>query len=103
MSLVGPRPEVPEYVARYTAEQAAVLAMRPGITGAASVIYSNEESELAKYGDSEDFYVRILMPRKLQLDLSYAERISLLTDLKLILSTGSKIVRITSGDRPHPN
>ena len=93
MSVVGPRPEVEEYVASYNSEQARVLQMKPGITGAASVVYSDEEAELARHQDSERYYRDVVMPSKLRLDLSYGQHISLLNDLELILRTAFKIIR----------
>lgn len=92
MSLVGPRPEVAEHVSLYTAEQIKVLSLRPGITGAASVIYNNEEAELQKQSSPHEYYVRVLMPRKLELDLSYACRMTLRTDLSLIFATIRKML-----------
>ncbi|MBV8552852.1 MAG: sugar transferase [Acidobacteriaceae bacterium] len=92
MSLVGPRPEVPEYVALYNPEQAAVLQMRPGITGAASVVFDNEELELSRHPLPHEYYVRTLMPRKLALDLSYASAMCFKTDVKLLASTARKIL-----------
>jgi lipopolysaccharide/colanic/teichoic acid biosynthesis glycosyltransferase len=94
MSLVGPRPEVEEYVAVYDAEQARVLELKPGITGAASVVYSDEETELARQADSEQYYREVVLPRKLHLELSYARQMSLVKDLGLIIRTALKIVRL---------
>ncbi|MBV9265411.1 MAG: sugar transferase [Acidobacteriaceae bacterium] len=93
MTLVGPRPEVAEYVALYTQEQSAVLQLKPGITGAASLSFSNEEAELAAQNSPEEYYVRVLMPRKLMLDLEYSAKVSLKEDIRLIALTVTKIVR----------
>ena len=87
MSLVGPRPEVPRYVALYDSAQRAVLAVRPGITGAAALAYRNEEALLAQASDPEGFYVETLMPRKLQLELDYLHSRSPLGDLTLVAKT----------------
>jgi lipopolysaccharide/colanic/teichoic acid biosynthesis glycosyltransferase len=92
MSLVGPRPEVPEYVALYDDRQREVLAFRPGVTGPASLAYVNEESMLASQEAREDFYVKTLMVRKLELDLAYCQGISLLGDLRLIILTLGRIL-----------
>jgi lipopolysaccharide/colanic/teichoic acid biosynthesis glycosyltransferase len=70
MSLVGPRPEDPRYVALYTAEQRKVLSIRPGITSPASVEYRNEES-LLHGEDWETRYIGEIMPAKLAIDLDY--------------------------------
>lgn len=86
MSLVGPRPEDPRYVALYTPEQRRVLAVRPGITSAASLVYRHEEQLLAGE-DWEIAYRTQVMPHKLAIDLAYLERRTLASDLKLILQT----------------
>ncbi|MFV9504446.1 MAG: sugar transferase [Oscillochloridaceae bacterium umkhey_bin13] len=86
MSLVGPRPEDPRYVALYTAEQRRVLTVRPGITSAASLHYRHEERLLAG-NDWEQYYRETVMPAKLALDLAYLERRTLFSDLRLILRT----------------
>jgi lipopolysaccharide/colanic/teichoic acid biosynthesis glycosyltransferase len=86
MSLVGPRPEDPSYVKFYTPEQRMVLSVRPGITGAASVIYRHEEALLVGE-DREHQYVQEIMPSKLAIDLDYLRNISLARDLKIIANT----------------
>lgn len=92
MSLVGPRPEVPEYVALYDSYQRRVLAFRPGVTGPASLAFVDEERLLAGQTGKEDFYVKTLMPRKLDLDLAYCQRVSLLEDLRLIILTLQRLL-----------
>ena len=87
MSLVGPRPEHPKYVKNYTDEQRRVLAVRPGITDIASIVYRNEEAMLAQGSDPEWFYHEVILPHKLSLNLEYVADISLLRDLRLILET----------------
>lgn len=87
MSLVGPRPEVPRYVALYSPEQRAVLRLVPGITDPASVQFSREEEILRKAEDPERHYVEVIMPRKIELNLEYAKRANVWTDLRLILRT----------------
>ena len=94
MSLVGPRPEVPYYTARYTERQRAVLEMRPGITGPAATEYLAEERLLARAPDKEAFYVSVLLPEKLERDLGYARTLSFRGDLRLILNT---LVRLAAG------
>lgn len=86
MSLVGPRPEDPRYVALYTPEQRRILDYRPGITSAASLTYRNEEQMLAG-DDWERVYVEQVMPAKLAIDLEYAQRANLARDIALILRT----------------
>jgi lipopolysaccharide/colanic/teichoic acid biosynthesis glycosyltransferase len=62
MSLVGPRPEVPRFVALYTEAQRAVLDLVPGITDPASIRYRDEASELARAADPERCYIEEIMP-----------------------------------------
>jgi lipopolysaccharide/colanic/teichoic acid biosynthesis glycosyltransferase/nucleoside-diphosphate-sugar epimerase len=85
MSLVGPRPEVPCYVARYNSEQGQVLRLKPGITDLATMLYRNEEELLSGASDLERVYVEEIMPRKLDLSLAYARQASLWEDTKIIL------------------
>ncbi len=87
MSLVGPRPEVPEMVAHYTGAQRAVLSVRPGITDYASVTYRDENEVLAQSSDPIRTYIDHVMPRKLELNLLYLARRSLAEDVRVILVT----------------
>ena len=87
MSFVGPRGEVPEYVAAYDTEQSRVLEVKPGITGPASLTYIDEAEILARQADKESFYLNTLMPQKIALDLTYCQKITFLNDLMLILAT----------------
>ena len=88
MSLVGPRPEVPRYVALYPAElRALVLSVRPGITDPASLSFRNESELLAKAADPEREYVEVVMPMKLRLAADYVRNASLGGDIRLILAT----------------
>lgn len=86
MSLVGPRPEDPRYVALYTPEQRAVLRVRPGITSLASVTYRDEES-LLHGEDWERLYVEKIMPEKIAIDLDYVQRATPWHDIQIILRT----------------
>ena len=87
MSLVGPRPEVPEYVALYDAEQRAVLALMPGITDPASIHYRNESELLGGSDDPQRLYVEQIMPDKIRMNLAYARKATLLSDVGVILAT----------------
>jgi lipopolysaccharide/colanic/teichoic acid biosynthesis glycosyltransferase len=87
MSLVGPRPELPLYVAHYTARQRRILAVRPGMTDPASIKYAKEEHELGQHAAPERFYVDVILPDKLDLNLQYIERITLFRDLSLLSKT----------------
>ncbi|MBK1712256.1 sugar transferase [Rubrivivax gelatinosus] len=86
MSLVGPRPEVPRYVAFYPPGlRERVLSVRPGITDPVSLAYADESELLARAADPEREYVEVLLPRKLQAAAAYAERATLWTDLGVLL------------------
>lgn len=87
MSLVGPRPEVPKYVALYTPEQREVLSVRPGITDTASLEMRNEAELMAQQADPEGYYVNVQIPLKIKLAKEYIAQQSLLSDLKLIVRT----------------
>ena len=93
MSLVGPRPEVPKYVALYTEEQREILKVRAGITDYASIEFSNENDILANEADPEKAYIEKIMPRKIELNKKYLSEISIMTDIKIILLTIKKILK----------
>jgi lipopolysaccharide/colanic/teichoic acid biosynthesis glycosyltransferase len=92
MSLVGPRPEDPRFVARYTPEQREVLSVRPGITGPAQLAYRDEE-RLLPTEEPEGTYLRDIMPAKLAIDLAYVRRRSVLGDLLILGRTIGAAVR----------
>jgi lipopolysaccharide/colanic/teichoic acid biosynthesis glycosyltransferase len=88
MSLVGPRPEVPRYVALYPAAlRDKVLSVRPGITDPASIEYRDESALLARAADPERVYIEQIMPAKLRCAASYVDRMSLANDVRLIGAT----------------
>ena len=88
MSIVGPRPEVPRYVALYPADvRDEVLSVRPGMTDWASVQYRSESALLAQSTDPERTYVETVLPAKLALCQQYVRERSLLLDLKIIAMT----------------
>jgi lipopolysaccharide/colanic/teichoic acid biosynthesis glycosyltransferase len=89
MSLVGPRPELPVYVATYSPEQRRVLSARPGITDPASLAYRHEEEILAEHADPEQFYRTHVLPDKLARNLAYLQRITFWSDLRIIFNTVS--------------
>ena len=93
MSLVGPRPESPGYVALYTPRQKRVLEVRPGITGLTQIRFRNEEALLQRYADVETAYIETIMPYKLSLDMEYIAQRSFLLDVKLIAETVSCLFR----------
>lgn len=87
MTLVGPRPEVPRYVALYDDKQRPVLDLVPGLTDPASIAYRNEESILKSFEDPERGYIDIVMPEKIRLNLEYASRRTLLADIGVVIRT----------------
>lgn len=87
MSLVGPRPEVRKYVDLYTSEQLHVLDVRPGMTDAASIKYRNESELLGQAADPEDYYIHVILPDKLAINLDYVRNHSLWGDIRLIFRT----------------
>ena len=87
MSLVGPRPEVPRYVAIYSAADRRVLEYRPGITDPATLEFRNEEDLLAGATDVEAFYIAHCVPRKIELNLRYVAEATLWGDTVIILRT----------------
>jgi len=91
MSIVGPRPEVPRYVALYTEEQRHVLSVRPGLTSLASIAYIDENEVLGRARDPERAYVDEVMPAKLALDLRYVHEQSMRLDLRIIARTALRL------------
>ncbi|MDX8398099.1 MAG: sugar transferase [Mariprofundaceae bacterium] len=94
MSLVGPRPEVPEFVAHYPEEiKSIVLSVLPGITDDAAIKFSDENSLLAHADDPAETYILEILPKKLEMYKAYVESQSFWRDIYLILLTIKKIVR----------
>ncbi len=93
MSLVGPRPEVPRYVALYPpALRERALAVRPGITDPASLAYIDEAALLAAAADPEREYVERILPAKLQAAAAYAERATLASDIAVLARTARALL-----------
>ncbi|MEM6260262.1 MAG: sugar transferase [Planctomycetota bacterium] len=87
MSLVGPRPEIPKYADHYPQDLSKVLDYRPGITDPASLHFRNESELLNGHADPERFYVEKLLPAKLRISLSYAERATVWTDIGVVIQS----------------
>jgi lipopolysaccharide/colanic/teichoic acid biosynthesis glycosyltransferase len=87
MSLVGPRPEVPKFVAYYTEQQKTVFQVRPGITDEASIVFRNESELLAQAENPEVFYIKEILPQKLNIGVNYVERHTFAGDFKIIFRT----------------
>jgi len=101
MTLVGPRPEVPRFVALYDADQRRVLELTPGVTDPASLAYRNEASLLAGAPDPERLYAERIMPQKVRMSLEYADRATLWSDLQLIAGTLGTLFGAGSASPPH--
>lgn len=87
MSFVGPRPDVPGYADRLVGEEKAILMIRPGITGPATLKYRNEEELLAQQSDPEIYNLKVIWPDKVKINLDYIRTWSLFNDIKYILKT----------------
>ncbi len=93
MSVVGPRPEVKQYVDLYTPAQLRVLTVKPGLSDLATLEYVNESEILAKSDNPEKTYIEEIMPDKLKLNLQYIDNQSFSMDLKIIFKTFARIIR----------
>lgn len=87
MSLVGPRPEVRKYVDLYSPEQMMVFKVRPGITDLASIEFRNENEILSTKDDPNQYYIDVIMPRKIAINLSYIENRTIWKDISVIIQT----------------
>jgi len=92
MSFVGPRPEVRKYVDLYNTMQMQVLNVRPGITDLASIEFRNENELLSCQEDPYKYYIEVIMPKKLQINLDYLEGSTLLKDVGVIVKTFLAII-----------
>jgi lipopolysaccharide/colanic/teichoic acid biosynthesis glycosyltransferase len=94
MSLVGPRPEVPRYVACYPPQvRALVLSVAPGITDWASILYKEESEILGRASDPEQTYIDTILPTKLEYYVRYVRERNFWLDLRIILRTLAAIAR----------
>jgi lipopolysaccharide/colanic/teichoic acid biosynthesis glycosyltransferase len=88
MSLVGPRPEVPEFMRFYSPEQReTIVSMRPGLTDYAAILFRDESALLDQSADPIDIYRRLIMPIKFSHYERYSRETGVLTDLRIILAT----------------
>jgi lipopolysaccharide/colanic/teichoic acid biosynthesis glycosyltransferase len=91
MSLVGPRPEVPDYVELFRHDYEEILKVRPGITDLASIKYRDEATILGQSENPEEEYIVHILPEKINLAKEYIRRSSLIFDLSVICRTVFKI------------
>jgi len=87
MSFVGPRPDVPGYADKLTGGDRLLLTIRPGLTGAASLKYSNEEELLALQNDPVKYNDMVLYPDKVRIEINYIKHWSFWLDIKIIIFT----------------
>lgn len=100
MSLVGPRPEVPKYVALYGEAELPVLDLVPGITDPASIAFRNESEILGRALDPETMYVESIMREKIRINLEYAGKATVWTDFLVILRTLQVLLKPGSRGEP---
>ncbi|MEZ2744904.1 sugar transferase [Halopseudomonas bauzanensis] len=94
MSLVGPRPEVQEFIEVYPADiREKVLSIRPGITDMASIEMVDENELLAKYDDPRMAYIEVILPAKQKFYIEYVEKQHFMLDIRLIFMTFLKIIK----------
>lgn len=93
MSVVGPRPEVKEYVDLYDENQLKILEVKPGITDYASIEYFEENKILGESEDPQKTYIEVVMPAKIELNKKYLERPGVAQDLKIIWLTFVRILK----------
>ncbi|MFZ2657628.1 MAG: sugar transferase [Victivallales bacterium] len=87
MSLVGPRPEVEQYIKLYQEKWDKILSTSPGITDPASIKFRNEEELLAAAKNPEAEYCKVILPRKLEIYEDYVDNINFINDVKILLGT----------------
>ena len=87
MTIVGPRPEVPRYVAEYEPWMREIFEYKPGLTDPASIQYNNESEMLTDVENREQAYVTEILPRKMSVSLEYQKNRTIFSDLKVIGAT----------------
>lgn len=92
MSVVGPRPEVIEYVRQYTETQRRVLEYKPGITDLASITFFEENKLLAQSEDPEATYLKEIMPEKIRINLEYQQNATVWSDIKVVWKTAMRMI-----------
>jgi lipopolysaccharide/colanic/teichoic acid biosynthesis glycosyltransferase len=92
MSIVGPRPEVEKYALLFRDKYESILSIRPGITDYATLEYRDEQEVLNQFSDTEEGYIKEVLPAKIALYEKYLREISFTTDLKIIAKTMQRIL-----------
>lgn len=94
LTLVGPRPEDPNIVARYTSEQRQTLRVKPGITGPGQIYYTTDQADMIPEGVSADqYYIDHLLDEKLRIDLEYLKQRTPLSDCRVVMQTVALIAK----------
>ncbi len=91
MSFVGPRPEVPEFTQLYNNQQRKVFSVRPGLTDVASIAFFNESEILGAQQNPRQYYIDIVMPAKLELNIEYINNRSFFKDIGIIVKTIARL------------
>jgi lipopolysaccharide/colanic/teichoic acid biosynthesis glycosyltransferase len=99
MSIVGPRPEVPEYVDRFQRDYEVILQIRPGITDLASLKYADEARLLSNFENPQEAYVRQVLPDKIRLAREYLRRSSFIFDIHVVVKTLLKLIHLTGSPK----
>lgn len=98
ITLIGPRPEHPSFVAKYTEAQRTILTVKPGITGPAQIHYTALEAEIIPEGKSADqFYLDHVLGPKISFDLEYVKRRTFFSDLGVLLESFFLVTRALTG------
>jgi lipopolysaccharide/colanic/teichoic acid biosynthesis glycosyltransferase len=89
MSLIGPRPDLPQYLESLAPNQRSILQLFPGLTGVATLLLRHEEELLSMVppGELEHYYACVLLPEKIRLDMEYASQATFLSDIRILLLT----------------
>jgi len=93
MSIVGPRPEVEKYISYFKKDYEKILSIKPGITDYAAIEFRNEEEILNKFKNTEESYIREILPKKINLYKKYLNEVGFITDLNIIFKTIWKVLR----------
>jgi len=98
LTIVGPRPETPNLVDKYTPEQRETLSVKPGITGPGQLFYTTDQAQTIPQGvDPEQYYVEYLLGDKLRIDLDYLKTRTVWSDCRVLLQTVAYIGKAASG------
>ena len=92
MSIVGPRPEIPEYISKLNDKEKIILNVKPGITGPATLKYINEEEILSKQSNPEEYNEKNIYKDKISLNIDYVNKLSTIRDFKIMLLTFWSII-----------